>query len=65
MFRNDQWELTNYGICARVFQAPYAYYIEEKTDRETEHRERSVLYSWPVQIASKNWANIESFIEGL
>jgi hypothetical protein len=61
MFKNAQWDVTDYGLEVVKPLAPY----EISADRLTETTERSgnTFYDWPVHMAEKTWVDIGAFNE--
>jgi hypothetical protein len=61
IWANDDWEVTDDGMAAL---GPVDYFIP--LDRLCELRpskEARGVASWPLQIAEKSWADLESFLE--
>jgi hypothetical protein len=61
LFENHQWQVTDYGV-ESVKPAP-GYHFEARRLLENESAGQGELYDWPVQMAEKNWVDIEAFIE--
>jgi hypothetical protein len=58
LFENRQWRVTAYGL--RSIEPAPTFKLSAERFLETN---RAEFYDWPVQMAEKNWVDIEAFIE--
>jgi hypothetical protein len=63
IFRNTQWEVTNFGMSSRMPAAPCRYDIDAERLLATELGEKG-LYAWPVHVARMAWVDPDLFFEG-
>jgi hypothetical protein len=59
IFRNDQWQVTKFGLVSRRPTAPCRYQIDAERLLQTE----SQLYEWPVYVVQKPWVEPDQFFE--
>jgi hypothetical protein len=55
IFRNTQWEVTNFGISSRMSAAPCRYDIDAESLLATERFGEKGLYAWPLHVARMAW----------
>jgi hypothetical protein len=61
IWANEHWEVVDDGIAAL---GPVDYYIPlDKLCEQRSGKEARGVASWPLQIAEKSWADLESFLE--
>jgi hypothetical protein len=61
IWANDDWEITDVGMSSL---GPVEYFIPLDTLCELRPgKEAKGVASWPLQIAEKSWADLESFLE--
>ena len=61
IWANDDWEITDEGMSSL---GPVEYFIPLDTLCELRPgKEAKEVASWPLQIAEKSWADLESFLE--
>ncbi len=58
MYKNAQWEVTDYGLEAVTPGAPCAYEISKNTLLGVENG----FYEWVVHLAEKTWINYPLFV---
>lgn len=70
LFKNAQWAVTGYGIEQIGFEDwesdnKHGYYVEKLAlyDRHISRSQDTGLPHWPFHMASKNWVDIDLFIE--
>ena len=59
VFRNEQWEVTDFGLVSRRPGAPYRYQIDAEQLLQFERR----LYGWPLYVIQKPWVKPDQFLE--
>lgn len=59
IFRNDQWQVTKFGLVSRRSGAPCRYQIDAERLLQTERQ----LYEWPVYVVQKPWVEPRQFLE--
>jgi len=59
MYKNDQWEVTNYGLESVTPGAPYVYQIPKETLLKIENGS----YGWVVHLAEKTWIKYPLFVD--
>ena len=59
IFRNDQWQVTNFGLVSRWPAAPCRYQIDAERLLELEKQ----LYGWPLYVVQKPWVKPDQFLE--
>lgn len=59
IFRNGQWEVTNFGLVSRRLRAPCRYQIDAEHLLQMEGE----LYGWPLHVIQKLWVNPDQFFE--
>ena len=62
IFKNTQWEVTDWGLTSIKPSAPYEYEIAASRLLETANF-GGKKYNWPRQIAEKTWADLKAFLE--
>jgi len=59
IFRNGQWEVTNFGLVSLRLKAPCRYQIDAEHLLQMEGE----LYGWPLHVIQKSWVNPDLFFE--
>ncbi len=63
LFDNEQWAVTEEGLCSVPPAAPFVYKIPVKRLLEKTLLGDGEYYRWPIHMAAKTWIDIEAFLE--
>jgi len=63
IFRNDQWEVTHFGIASLTTGAPCRYEIDAERLLATDSFDGQQLYVWPIHVVRLSWVKPVLFFE--
>jgi hypothetical protein len=63
IFRNDQWEVTHFGIASLRTGAPCRYQIDAERLLATDSFGGRQLYVWPIHVVRMPWVKPDLFFE--
>jgi hypothetical protein len=63
IFRNDQWEVTHFGIASLTTGAPCRYEIDAERLLATDSFDGRQLYVWPIHVVRLPWVKPVLFFE--